>query len=133
MSDFEALAAGWVVWSDQDDGRAVLTFRPDVFNADDYPAPCLPTIYLTHGRRTRRPGVNPGDRQANPDWHVTLYLEPDVYLRETNRFPTREEAVECALELARRFVAGDIDYRGLYQVPRERYFERLDELTGDQK
>jgi hypothetical protein len=27
-------------------------------------------------------------------------------------------------------VAGEIDYRGLYQVPREDYFAKLDELVG---
>ena len=130
MSDFDDLPEGWVVWTEQEDGRCVLAYRPDVFNADDFPAACLPTLYLTHGRRTRRPGVNPGDEAAKRDWHVTLYLEPDVHLRETNRFPTRPEAVECTKELARRFADGEIDYRDMYQVPREAYFERLDELTG---
>ncbi|WP_312908035.1 DUF5820 family protein [Natronosalvus caseinilyticus] len=129
MSDFADLPEGWVVWSDQDDGRVVLAYRPDVFDADEYPAACLPTLYLTHGRRSRRPGVNPGDQNAKRDWHVTLYLEPEVHLRETNRFPTREEAVECTLDLAERFVAGQIDFREIYQVPRERYLDALEELT----
>ncbi len=130
MSEFDALPDGWVVWTAEDDGRCVLAYRPDVFNAADFPAPCLPTLYLTHGRRSRRPGVNPADQDAMRDWHVTLYLEPEVHLRETNRFPTRAAALECTLDLADRFAAGEVDYRGLYQVPRERYFEKLDELTG---
>ncbi|MFP8888595.1 DUF5820 family protein [Natrialbaceae archaeon A-CW2] len=130
MSEFDAVADGWTIWTEEDDGRCVLAYRPDVFNADDFPPECLPTLYLTHGRRTRRPGVNPGDQSAARDWHVTLYLEPDVHLRETNRFPTREEAVDRTLELARAFAAGEIAYRDMYQVPRERYFEKLDELTG---
>ncbi|WP_168927102.1 DUF5820 family protein [Natronorubrum aibiense] len=123
------LADGWDVWSHGDDGRLVLAYRPDVFNADDFPAACLPTLYVTHGKRTRRPGTNPTSRTGETDWYVTLYLEPDVSA-ENERFSTRDDAVSRALELARAFTDGEIDYRGLYQVPRERYFEQLDELTG---
>ncbi|ELY69747.1 DUF5820 family protein [Natrinema versiforme] len=140
MSDSEAedgvdrsrLPDGWTVWSRGEDGRLVLAYRPDVFNAEDFPAPCLPTLYLTHGKRTRRPGVNPADTADSADWFVTLYLEPDVSLNETLRFPTRDAALERTVDLAREFDAGEIDYRGLYQVPRETYFERLDELTGEE-
>ena len=127
MTDFADLPDGWVVWSDEG-GRAVLVYRPDVFDAEEFPAPCLPTLYLTRGKRSRRPGTNPAASDA--DWHVDLYVEPDVSLPETHRFPTRGEAVDHAIEIARRFADGEIDYRGLYQVPRERYFDRLDELTG---
>lgn len=130
MTELSALPDAWHVWSDGDDGRLVLAYRPDVFDGDAFPAPCLPTLYLTHGKRTRRPGQNPTST-TDDDWFVTLYLEPDVSLDETNRFPTRGEALERTVELARAFDAGEIDYRGLYQVPRERYFDRLDELTGD--
>ncbi|QLK25290.1 DUF5820 family protein [Natrinema zhouii] len=129
--DRSRLPDGWTVWSQGDDGRLVLAYRPDVFNAADFPAPCLPTLYLTHGKRTRRPGVNPADTVDSADWFVTLYLEPDVSLNETLRFPTREEALERTVTLARRFDDGEIDYRSLYQVPREAYFDRLDDLTGD--
>lgn len=128
MADLTALPDSWTVWNEGDDGRIVLAYRPDVFNGDAFPAPCLPTLYLTHGRRTRRPGANPGT--VDDDWHVTLYLEPEVHLRETNRFPTRAQALERLTELARLFDDGEIDYREIYQVPREEYFERLDELTG---
>ncbi|WP_254768317.1 DUF5820 family protein [Salinilacihabitans rarus] len=132
MTEFadRSLPDGWVVWSDEDDGRAVLAYHPEVFDADAFPPACLPTLYLTHGRRSRRPGVNPNDRRVDRDWHVTLYLEPDVYLRGEFRFPTREAAVECAVDLARRFDGGEIDYRALYQIPREEYFDALDDLTG---
>ncbi|MGQ3414204.1 DUF5820 family protein [Natrinema sp. LN54] len=129
--DRSRLPDGWTVWSRGEDGRLVLAYRPDVFNAEDFPAPCLPTLYLTHGKRTRRPGVNPADTADAEDWFVTLYLEPDVSLNETLRFPTRGEALERTVELATAFDAGEVDYRGLYQVPRETYFERLDDLTGD--
>ena len=129
MAHFDELPEGWVVWSDDGTGKTVLAYRPDVFNADDFPAPCLPTLYLTHGKRTRRPGVNPNSRLVDDNWYVTLYLEPDVYLREENRFPSEGAAREYAVDLARRFDRGEIDYRGLYQVPREEYFDKLDQLT----
>ncbi|MFB1064082.1 DUF5820 family protein [Natrinema sp. H-ect4] len=129
--DRSRLPDGWTVWSQGEDGRLVLAYRPDVFNAADFPAPCLPTLYLTHGKRTRRPGVNPADTADSADWFVTLYLEPDVSLNETLRFPTREAALERTVALARQFDDGEIDYRSLYQVPREEYFDRLDDLTGD--
>ncbi|MFC4437357.1 MULTISPECIES: DUF5820 family protein [Natrialbaceae] len=130
MTELESLPDGWEVWSAGEDGRLVLAYRPDVFNGEAFPAACLPTLYLTHGKRTRRPGTNPTDRTLENDWFVTLYLEPDVSLNDTHRFETRAEGVDCTLKLARQFDDGEIDYRDLYQVPRERYFERLDELTG---
>ncbi|WP_247000129.1 DUF5820 family protein [Halosolutus gelatinilyticus] len=129
-TDFDALPESWTVWSDEDDGRAVLAYRPDVFDATEFPPPCLPTLYVTHGKRTRRPGTNPTDRTIEDDWFVTFYLEPEVSLDEQFRFANRSEAIDRAINLARRFDDGEIDYRGLYQVPRERYFEKLDELTG---
>lgn len=124
-----SLPDAWTLWSQGEDGRLVLAYRPDVFNADDFPPACLPTLYLTHGKRTRRPGTNPTSRANDADWYVTLYLEPDVSA-ENERFSTRDDALERALDLARAFDGGEIDYRGLYQVPRETYFDRLDELTG---
>ncbi|ELY74173.1 DUF5820 family protein [Natrinema pallidum] len=132
VGDRSRLPDAWTVWSQGEQGRLVLAYRPDVFNAADFPAPCLPTLYLTHGKRTRRPGVNPADTADSEDWFVTLYLEPDVSLNETLRYPTRDDALERTIALARQFDDGEIDYRGLYQVPRETYFERLDELTGDE-
>jgi hypothetical protein len=128
VTDFDALPTGWTVWNESEK-RCVLVYRPDVFDTHDYPAPCLPTIYLTHGRRSRRPGA---ERSTTGDsWHVTLYLEPDVD-RDADRFEGRGAAVAAAIDLAERFAAGDIDYRELYQVPREEYFEKLDELTGSE-
>ncbi|MFT4923284.1 MAG: hypothetical protein ACI8XM_002510, partial [Haloarculaceae archaeon] len=41
-------------------------------------------------------------------------------------------AVAGATDLAQRFADGDVDYRGLYQVPRPEYFEKLDELTDSE-
>ncbi len=127
MSEFGDLPEGWVVWSEEEDGRCVLAYRPDVFDGAEFPPACLPTLYLTRGRRSRRPGHNPANRDAG--WYVTLYLEPEVHL-DPERFASREAAVDRTGALAVAFDEGRIDYRGLYQLPRERYFERLDELTG---
>lgn len=118
--------AGWTTWSDADD-RLVLAYRPDVFDADAFPAPCMPTLYLTRGRRNRR---RPGqERSAALDWFVTLYLEPEVIVGE-ERFDARADALEGARSLARDFADGTLDYRAAYQVPREAYLDELDRLTG---
>lgn len=123
---FDSLPDGWEQWSTERN-RIVLTYRPDVFDSNAYPAPCLPTIYVTKGRRSRRPGrdvPNPGD-----SWYVTLYLEPDVHADE-RAFEERDAATAGARELAASFADGEIDYRALYQVPRPEYFDKLDDLTG---
>jgi hypothetical protein len=124
--EFEGLADGWEVWT-VESRRAVLAYRPDVFDSASFPAECLPTIYLTKGRRGRRPGRP--DPPPEAPWYLTLYLEPDVSDRRS--FDSRADALDAALHLAERFDAGDVDYRDLYQVPREAYLERLDELTDD--
>lgn len=131
MTDAADLPEGWVVWADEEDGRTVLAYRPDVFDGSTFPAPCLPVCYLTHGARTRRPGQNPTDRTTDDDWFVTLYLEPDVHVDDVHRVGTRDEAEAVAADLTRRFAAGELAYRDAYQVPRDRYLDRLDELTGD--
>jgi len=122
---FEPLPEGWEVWTESEE-KAVLVFRPDIFDGDALPAPCMPTVYVTKGKRRRKPGrdVRPGD-----PWYVTLFLEPEVSGDEES-YDGREEAVAAARAVAERFAAGEIDYRDLYQVPRETYFDRLDELTG---
>jgi hypothetical protein len=124
MSD---LPDGWVRWSEAEE-KLVWAYRPDVFDGGEYPPPCLPTLYVTRGRRSRRPGAG---RDPAPDasWYVTLFLEPEVS-RDAEAFADRPAALDGARALAREFAAGEVDYRGLYQVPREAYFERLDELTG---
>jgi len=126
MALAERLPDGWQVWSEEPH-RLVLVYRPDVFDSQAFPAPCLPTIYLTKGRRGRRPG-NARPRPGDP-WYVTLSLEPEVS-RERERHDDREAAVDAAVDLATAFTRGRVDYRGLYQVPREDYLDRLDDLTG---
>ena len=124
--DADALPAGWEVWH-AEATKVVLAFRPDVFDGDAFPAPCMPTIYLTKGQRGRRPGR---DRPAPDDpWFATLFLEPEVHA-PAESFDSREAAEAGVRDLARQFVEGDVDYRGLYQVPRPEYLDRLDELTG---
>ena len=127
MSEFDGLAAGWQVWNDRDD-KVVLVYRPDVFDARAFPAACLPTIYVTQGRRSRRPGTDPRSRPGN-SWYVTFFLEPEVE-RDAERYNDRAAAIAASEELAERFASGDLDYRSLYQVPRETYLDRLDQLTG---
>jgi hypothetical protein len=123
---FDALPEGWVVWNDEPEGRAILAYRPDVFNTEDFPAPCMPTVFVSNGSRRKRPGAS----QISTDvWHITLFLEPDIEAR-TEEFDSREAAVEGAVDAAEQFVDGDVDYRELYQVPREDYFDKLDELLG---
>jgi hypothetical protein len=122
---FEGLHEDWTVWSDGE-RKVIFAYRPDVFDSDHFPAPCLPTLYLTKGRRRRKPG-----RQTRPDdpWYVTLFLEPEVD-RDAEEYDSREAAEEGALDVADRFARGEIDYRGLYQVPRDQYLDELDALTG---
>ncbi len=123
---FEELPAGWEVWSDEAT-KVVLAYRPDVFNTADYPAPCMPTIYLSKGKRGRRPGR---DRPApDADWYVTLFLEPEVS-HEAESAETRADAETAAVDLARAFSDGEIDVRDMYQVPRDDYLDRLEDMTG---
>ena len=120
---FEALPDGWRVWNEEPSGRVILVYRPDVFDGDDLPAECLPTIYLTNGARKARPGAG---QYATDEWHVVLFLEPEVEaVSET--LDDRDAGAAAAVDVADRFAAGDVDYRAAYQVPREDYFERLDE------
>jgi hypothetical protein len=123
---FEGLAAGWEVWN-REQRAVILTYRPDVFDSEEFPAPCLPTIHVRKGARSRRPGRNVPDPDA--PWYVTLYLEPEVS-GSRERYDTRDAAREAAIDLAGAFAAGEVDYRSLYQVPRPDYLDRLDELTG---
>lgn len=123
---FEDLPEGWTVWHDEPGGKSVLVYRPDVFDSQAYPAPCLPTLYVARGGRGRRPG---SARQGADEWRVTLFLEPEVEAA-ADRYDDRAAAVAGAVDCARRFARGEVDYRDRYQVPREAYLDRLDELTG---
>ncbi|MFC7136991.1 DUF5820 family protein [Halobaculum litoreum] len=126
--DPSALGDGWRVWNEEPGGRAIVVYRPDVFDADRFPAPCLPTVYLTNGSRRARPGSG---QYRTDEWHVTLFLEPEVEA-ESRTFDERAAAVDGVADVTSRFAAGAIDYRGAYQVPREAYLDELDALVrGD--
>ncbi|GAA0644098.1 DUF5820 family protein [Salarchaeum japonicum] len=123
-----SLPDGWTVWSDEDGGRAVLVFRPDVFDGADFPAPCMPTIYVS--RRSPEKRLRQRDRTTGP-WHVSLSLEPEVRVDAADEtVDTRREAVAAATRLAERFANGEVTYRDAYQVPREDYLDELDRLTN---
>ena len=123
---YESLPDGWSVWNDEPDGRSILAYRPDVFDTEAFPPECMPTIFVSNRSRANRPGAA---HRRTDTWYVTLYLEPEVE-GAVEEFDSREDAVAGATDLARRFADGDVDYRACYQVPREEYFARLDELTG---
>ena len=120
------LPPGWRVWNEEPEGRVILAYRPDVFDSDAFPAACLPTIYVTNGSPQRRPGA--GSVQTD-HWQVKLFLEPEIEAT-TTRYDDRATALDGAVETARQFVDGEIAYRDCYQIPRETYFEKLDELVG---
>ncbi|SDX85904.1 DUF5820 family protein [Halobellus clavatus] len=118
---------GWTLWNDEPRGRRILVFRPDVFNEQaGLPAECLPTILISNRSRAPRPGAS---RRPTSTWHVVLTLEPEVEA-VTESYDSRDAAIAGANDLARRFATGAVDYRDAYQIPREAYFERLDEVTG---
>lgn len=123
---FDGLPDGWTVWNDEPDGRAILAYRPDVFDSHGFPAECMPTIFVTNTSQAKRPGAS---SIRTDTWYVKLLLEPEIEGR-IEEYETRPEAVDGATALAGRFSDGEIDYRELYQVPRAAYFEKLDELTG---
>lgn len=119
---------GWTVWHEDPGGRLVLAFRPDVFDAGEYPPACLPTITVGPGSTPDQPFDR---RVRSAEWHVALYLEPTVRVRaEDATFGDRGDAVDAAVDLASRFAAGHVDYRPAYLDPRAAYLDRLDALTG---
>lgn len=124
--DGESLAAGWEVWNEEAGGRVILAFRPDVFDTHAYPAACLPTVTVAPGAT---PDAPPERRYDSGQWHVALYLEPDVRAREVDAaFSSREAAIDAARDITAQFSAGEIDYRASYQVPRDAYLDALDGL-----
>jgi hypothetical protein len=125
--DPAGLAEGWRVWHEDMSGEAILVFRPDVFSeAAGFPAACLPTILISNRSRARRPDAR---HRRGGTWSVVLTLEPEVEVA-VREHGTRAGAVDAAMQLAREFSTGTIDYRSAYQVPREAYLEELDTLTG---
>jgi hypothetical protein len=118
----ERLPGKWVVWNDEAGGPATWVFEPTVFDAETFPAACIPTIHVTNRQSDRRP---PG--RGSGSWRAKLTLEPEIEVDRSDACPTRTVALERARDLARRFSAGKYDVRGAYNDPsdRELYLERL--------
>lgn len=128
MGVLEDLADGWEVWNEEPQGRVILAYRTDIFDTQAFPAPCLPTIAVA-------PGASPNDpperRAQSSAWHTAFYLEPTVRVTQVDTTsPSRDQAVETAVDIASRFTSGEIDYRSVYQLPREDYLDKLDQLIG---
>ncbi|MFB6106813.1 MAG: DUF5820 family protein [Halobacteriaceae archaeon] len=121
------LPPGWTVWNAEPEGRVIFAYRPDVFDGDDYPAPCLPTLTVSRSNPDRRrPGSGRDGR-----WHVALFLEPDVRVREADgAHETRAAAMDAAVDAAAAFARGAFDVRAAYQVPRADYLDELTALVG---
>lgn len=126
--DDATLPDGWTVWNEEPAGQLTLAFRPDRFDGSTLPAACMPTITVTRrppGQRRRRAGQQP------TGWHVALFLEPDVRVRDRDsRHDDRETAVDQARDLAAAFTRGAVDVRAAYQVPRPAYLDALEDATG---
>ncbi|MCF2165232.1 hypothetical protein KVP04_06215 [Halobacterium salinarum] len=128
MNGYGTLHADWTVWTEDATAGDVVVYRPDVFDSESYPAPCMPTLKLLQRPPTQRKRRSGTDTDG---WWVSLLLEPGVRVKHADTHAaSRTAAVETVLELAAEFAAGEIDYRSAYQQPREAYLARLDELTG---
>jgi hypothetical protein len=128
MAGYADLPDGWQVWTEDAEAGDVLVYRPDVFDSDTYPAPCLPTIQVAQRPPTRRKQRSGSNLDG---WWVSLTLEPEVRVKSADQsFDSRTAAAEGAVDLAARFAAGDVDFRAAYQIPREDYLDELDALTG---
>lgn len=128
MNLSETMPAGWERWNEEREGRVVLVYRPDVFDANTFDPACLPTITVAPGRSPNRP---PTPKETADGWHVVLYLEPDVRVASVDATTNdRAAAIEMAVDIAKRFNEGAINYRDAYQQPRAAYLDRLDALTG---
>lgn len=118
------LPDGWVVWS-EDDGL-VVCYRPDIFNGDDYPRPCLPLVTVTEADR--------GTAGGRDGWRVTFHVEADVPARRLRNFVAGyDEAVDYVVEIARGFNEGVHDPAEFYAEGdvRDEYVARLREETGN--
>ena len=118
---------GWRLWHDGDDGTLILAFRPDVFDADQFPASCLPTIVVKRERTRGGRGRPRAPADGAGQWCVELRLEPDVEV-VVESHAAHSRAVDRAIDLAGAFTNGEIDYRTAYIDPPASYVEALDRL-----
>lgn len=120
------LPDAWDVWSAEPHGRVVLAFRPDMFDAERFPEPCLPTIYISPERDRR---TLPADATTRR-WRVELRLEPDVLIAD-RRSDDWNGAVVAATDLARAFLAGEFSLRTAYHDPPAAYLDALEDLIDE--
>ncbi|MDY6780671.1 MAG: DUF5820 family protein [Halobacteria archaeon] len=116
------LPDGWVVWSDED--GVVICYKPDVFNADEYPRPCLPLVTVTK--------ADSGTVGGREGWRVTFHMEADVKSYELQQVVIGyEDAVDYMIEVAEDFSAGEYDLRDFYAEGdvREEYVRRVERET----
>lgn len=118
--------AGWTVWNEEPGARITLAYRPDVFDSSAFPPACLPTIAVAPGNG---PDQLPERRARASGFYRALFLEPTVRVRALDAtYADWDAAVDGALAVAAAFADGDVDYRAVYQAPRDDYLAKLDEL-----
>lgn len=127
MDEGSRLPPGWVAWHTDPGGGQVWTFRPDIFDADRFSAPCLPTLTVSRARR-RGPRGRPAPNDRRRPWAVALRLEPTVLLDRTT-VPDRDEATSLAREWAAAFSGDEYDCAAAYgDHPRDDYLDTLGAL-----
>jgi len=119
-----SLPEGWVVWSEED--GLVVCYRPDIFDASEFPRPCLPLLTVTR--------ADAGTSGGREGWRVTFHIEADVPAYGLQRtLPDYDAAVDYVVEVARGFNGGEYDIAGFYAEGdvREGYVARLrEEIEG---
>lgn len=116
----QELPPGWRVWSEED--GVVVCYRPDVFDAAEYPRPCIPLLTVTK--------ADSGTMGGREGWRVTFHLEADVPAYSVQKtLPGYDEAIDYLVDVAERFNAGELDLRGIYAEGdvREEYVARIEE------
>jgi hypothetical protein len=117
------LPDGWYVWS-EDDGL-VVCYKPEIFDADQYPRPCLPLVTVTEADR--------GTVGGRDGWRVTFHVEADVPAYDLRKVVLGyDEAIDYVVEITRKFSRGEYDIAGFYAEgdARAEYVARLEEETG---
>jgi len=119
-----SLPEGWVVWSEE--GGLVVCYKPDVFDANRYPRPCLPLITVTK--------ADTGTVGGREGWRVSFHIEADVPARNLESVHVDYgDAVDYVVEIARRFVDGGYDFAEFYAEGdvRDEYVARLEREVGE--
>ena len=118
---------GWRLWNDESGGVTVWVFRPDVFNASEFPASWLPTLTVKPARE-RGPRGRPG--RIPREWWIELRLEPDVLL-DRRTTTSRDEAIDVATTLAAQFMNGEYSFAAGYSDPPAEYLDMLAAVLDD--